>query len=77
MYGEISSNVRKLVSMATEYGHEHLAKTIMAKDLFYISGKGYYPQKVLKVPYARIAMASWRGLSLYNMLPLGRVLLVP
>ena len=63
-YGEISSNVRKLVSMATEYGHKHLAKTIMAKDLD--AAKATIRRRF----HARIAMASWRGYA--NML-LGRV----
>ena len=64
-YGEISSsNVRKLVSMAAEYGHEHLAKTIMAKNLD--AAKATIRRRF----HARIALASWRG---YATMLLGRV----
>ena len=64
-YGDINSNVRKLVSMATKYGHKHLAKTIiMAKDLDAAKAT------IRKRFHARIAMASWRGYA--NML-LGRI----
>ena len=32
-YGEISSNVRKMVSIAVEYGYKHLGASILASDL--------------------------------------------
>ena len=39
--------------MAAEYGHKHLAKTIMAKDLDATIRRMFHD--------ARIALASWRG----------------
>ena len=52
------------MSMAAEYGHKHLAKTIMAKDLD--AAKATIRRRF----HTRIALASWRG---YATMLLGRV----
>ena len=63
-YGEISSNVRKMVSIAVEYGYKHLGASILASDLDAVKNS------IRRRFHTTIAMASWRGYA--NML-LGRI----
>ena len=63
-YGEISSNVRKMVSIAVEYGYKHLGGSILASDLDAVKNS------IRRRFHTTIAMASWRGYA--NML-LGRI----
>ena len=54
-YGEISSNVRKMVSIAVEYGYKHLGASILASDLDAVKNS------IRRRIHTTIAMASWRG----------------
>ena len=63
-YGEISSNVRKMVSIAVEYGHKHLGASILASDMEAVKNS------IRRRFHTTIAMASWRG---YANLLLGRI----
>ena len=63
-YGEISSNVRKMVSIAVEYGYKHPGASILASDLDAVKNS------IRRRFHTTIAMASWRGYA--NML-LGRI----
>ena len=63
-YGEISSNVRKMVSIAVEYGYKHLGASILASDLDAVKNS------IRRRFHTTIAMASWRG---YANVLLGRI----
>ena len=63
-YGEISSNVRKMISIAVEYGYKHLGASMLASDLDAVKNS------IRRRFHTTIAMASWRGYA--NML-LGRI----